>query len=441
MTDRIRRFVGCVALALSCIMIGSAVVVAIDPVAQAEENVTYVVHTSPFTQAIAQVRDSVVGVSNYQQVTYSNYGSNFPFDFGFGFGYGYGNGRDRQEPQTREELASTGSGVVVGPGFVLTNYHVVEKADKLKVTVTDDAGETTEYAASLVAWDETLDAAVLYSPDCNLPAVELGDSDTLLVGDWAICIGNPLGFAKTTTVGVISALGRGIESESYDKYGRKSTITNAMIQVDAAINSGNSGGGMFSVEGKLMGIPTLKYTGSYYSGASVEGIGMCIPVNAVKPLINSVLSGEVKAVAPEPDEDEASAASDLRGKPRTGVSVADVNSSSRAAMLGQIPDGVFITEVEEGGPADLAGIKAGDIVVELNGTIITDSSEYMAIIGKCKEGDVVQVKVYRAEGLLERSATEDAPDGEYIDLELTIAIIQADFEEEEPADEGKLWAE
>ncbi len=441
MNDRIRRFVGCVALALSCIMIGSAVVVAVDPVAQAEENVTYVVHTSPFTQAIAQVRDSVVGVSNYQQVTYSNYGSNFPFDFGFGFGYGYGNGRDRQEPQTREELASTGSGVVVGPGFVLTNYHVVEEADKLKVTVTDDAGKTTEYAASLVAWDETLDAAVLYAPDCNLPAVELGDSDTLLVGDWAICIGNPLGFAKTTTVGIISALGRGIESESYDKYGRKSTITNAMIQVDAAINSGNSGGGMFSVEGKLMGIPTLKYTGSYYSGASVEGIGMCIPVNAVKPLINSVLSGEVKAVAPEPDVDEASTASDLRGKPRTGVSVADVNASSRAAMLGQIPDGVFITEVEEGGPADLAGIKAGDIVVELNGTIITDSSEYMAIIGKCKEGDVVQVKVYRAEGLLERSATEDAPDGEYIDLELTIAIIQADFEEEEPADEGKLWAE
>jgi len=438
MNNRIRRMMGCIALALACVMIGSAMSVSLTPAAQAESNTTYVVHTSPFTQAIAQVRDSVVGVSNYQKVTYRNYGSGY----GSFFGYGYGSGGGRsQEPETREELASTGSGVVVGEGFVLTNYHVVEEADKLKVTVTDDAGETTEYAASLVAWDESLDAAILYAPDCKLPPVALGDSDALMVGDWAICIGNPLGFAKTTTVGIVSALGRGIESESYDKYGRKSTITNAMIQVDAAINSGNSGGGMFSVEGKLMGIPTLKYTGSYYSGASVEGIGMCIPVNAVKPLINSVLSGEVKAVAPEPDEDEASTASDLRGKPRTGVSVADANASSRAAMLGQIPDGVFITEVEEGGPADLAGIKAGDIVVELNGTIITDSSEYKTIIGKCKEGDVVQVKVYRAEGLLERSATEDAPDGEYIDLELTIAIIQADFEEEEPADEGKLWAE
>ena len=420
MSTRIRRFIGCVALALSCIMIGSAMTLTFDSTANAET--ATVVHTSPFTAAIAQVRDSVVGVSNYQKVTYGNYGNGYG-SFFFGYGYGYGNGRDRQEPETKEQLASTGSGVVIGEGFVLTNFHVVEDADSLKVTVTDDAGETTEYAASIVAWDETLDAAIIYAPDCKLPAVTLGDSDRLLVGDWAICIGNPLGFAKTTTVGVISALNRGIESETYDKYGRKETITNAMIQVDAAINSGNSGGGMFSVTGELMGIPTLKYTGSYYSGASVEGIGMCIPINAVKPLIDSVLSGEIKAIAPETEPTESKSANDLTGKPRLGITIANVNTSSRAAMLGQIPVGVFITEVEEGAPADKAGLQAGDIIVDVNDTVITNTEQLISLVGQYKEGDTLQIKVYRAEGLLGLTANENAPDGEYMDVEVTLAIV------------------
>lgn len=435
MSNRIRCCIGCVALALSCVMIGSALTMSATPAA-AEDTVT-VVHTSPFTDAVAEVRDSVVGVSNYQKVSYGSYG-NGSSGYYFGFGYGYGYGRGQQEPETREELASTGSGVVIGDGFVLTNYHVVEDASSLKVTVTDDAGETTEYAASLVTYDENVDAAILYAPDCKLPAVTLGDSDKLLVGDWAICIGNPLGFAKTTTVGVVSALNRGIESEAYDKYGRKETVTNAMIQVDAAINSGNSGGGMFSVTGELMGIPTLKYTGSYYSGSSVEGIGMCIPINSVKPLINRVLSGEIQAIAPENTQAEETTTTSLRGKPRTGVSVANVNSSSRAAMLGQIPDGVFITEVEADGPADKAGLLAGDIIVEVDGTIITEVEQYQQIVAQCKEGDVLKIKVYRAEGLLNLTANQDAPDGEYVDVELTVAIVASDLEEAQQ-DEGLLY--
>lgn len=435
MSNRIRRCIGCVALALSCVMIGSALTMSATPSAAAEDTTT-VIHTSPFTAAIPMVRESVVGVSNYQKVTYGSYGNGYG-SFYFGFGYGYGRGQ-QQEPETREELASTGSGVVIGEGFVLTNFHVVEDADSLKVTVTNDAGETTEYLASLVTYDENLDAAILYAPECKLPAVTLGDSDKLLVGDWAICIGNPLGFAKTTTVGVVSALNRGIESEAYDKYGRKETVTNAMIQVDAAINSGNSGGGMFSVTGELMGIPTLKYTGSYYSGASVEGIGMCIPINSVKPLISRVLSGEIEAIAPQETQAEETTTTDLRGKPRTGVSVANVNSSSRAAMLGQIPDGVFITEVEADGPADKAGIVAGDIIVEVNGTIITEVDQYQQIVAKCSEGDVLQIKVYRAEGLLNLTANQDAPDGEYVDVELTVAIVAADLEEAQ-TDEGLLY--
>ena len=430
--------VGCIALALACVMIGSAVSITLP--AEAEDNITYVVHTSPFTQAIADVRDSVVGVSNYQKVTYGSYNNDIFGMFGFGYGYGYGNGSSggRQQPETREELASTGSGVVVGDGIIVTNYHVVEDASALKITVTDEEGETTEYAASLVAYDENLDVAILYAPKCKLPAVELGDSDKLLVGDWAICIGNPLGFTKTTTVGIVSALNRGYESETYDKYGRKSTIVNTMIQVDAAINSGNSGGGMFSVDGKLMGIPFLKYTGSYYSSATVEGIGMCIPINAVKPLLERVLSGEIKALPPQEDqpEEETSAGADLTDKPRLGVKIYNVNTSSRAAQQGLIPDGVFI-EVEKGGPADKAGLQDGDIIVDVDDTIITDTAQLQEIILQHKAGDVLQVKVYRTEeNLMQRSANDDVPDGEYMDFTVTLEVVAVT---EEAAEEPSLF--
>ncbi|MBQ8555326.1 MAG: trypsin-like peptidase domain-containing protein [Clostridia bacterium] len=424
--DRIRRLVGCIALAMACIMIGSAITLTTNPYASAEEQTVTVVHTSPFTQAIASVRDSVVGVSNYQEVTYGSYGNGYGnFYFGFGYGYGYGDGRGNQEPETREELASTGSGVVIGEGFVLTNYHVVEDASSLKVTVTNDAGETEEYAASLVAYDENLDAAIIYAPKCTLPAVSLGDSDTLMVGDWAICIGNPLGFTKTETTGIVSALNRAVESDTYDRYGRKETISNAMIQVDAAINSGNSGGGMFSVTGELMGIPTLKYSGSYYSGSTVEGIGMCIPINAVKPLIEDVLSGRIVAEPPIEDAEEtASSGTDLTGKPRMGISIRDFTTSFYAYTGGLLPKGAYVAEVEPGSPAEAAGMQAGDIIVEINDVIVTSTSELQTEVAKHTTGDVLKIKVFRAEGMANLDTLTTIPeDGEYIDLEVTLAMI------------------
>ena len=427
MSIRIRRVLGSIALCLACVMIGSAMTSAMDSTAQAEQQT--VVVTSPFTAAIADVRDSVVGVSNYQQVTYGNYGNGFG-SFFFGYGYGYGNGRE-QEPETREQLASTGSGVVIGDGFVLTNYHVVEDADSLKVTVTDDAGETTEFAASLVAYDENLDAAVIYAPDCKLPAVTLGDSDKLLVGDWAICIGNPLSeqFTGTVTVGIVSALDRAVSSTNYDKYGRKETITNTMIQTDAAINSGNSGGGMFSVNGELMGIPTLKYTGSVYSGATVEGIGMCIPINAAKPIIEDVLNNSLtQNVSKTASSAEDTTNTSLVGKPRMGVSVSNINPNYSLVLQGLIPKGVLVNEVDAGSPAETAGILPGDIIVDVNDTVITHNDEINAIIRTKTVGDTLKVKVYRAEGMLELMEkdtinAEDVPDGEYVDLEVVLAIV------------------
>ena len=422
-----KHFLGYIAIALVCMMIGSAVTLTAYPSAQAEETTQPVIHTSPFTAPVAQVRDSVVGVVNYQIVRYSNnnYGWNDPFGFGFPFGgYGspYGNGRGYDdEIQEQEVQAATGSGVVIGEkGVVLTNFHVVEDATRLTITVGEE-----EYAATLLAWDENLDVAILQAPELPLQPVPLGDSDSLMVGDWAICIGNPLGqqFSGTVTVGVVSALDRAVSSSSYDKYGRKETITNTMIQTDAAINSGNSGGGMFSVNGELMGIPTLKYTGSAYSGTTVEGIGMCIPINAAKPLIEDVFSGKIQANTTPKNGSSTAADSILSGKPRMGVTISGMNTNSYAVSSGALPNGVYVKEVEENSPAALGGIQPGDIIVDVNDTVITSTTQLTNLISGFNAGDVLNIKVYRVPGLADLKGNEEIPDGEYVDLQVTLAVV------------------
>ncbi|MBR4082217.1 MAG: trypsin-like peptidase domain-containing protein [Clostridia bacterium] len=423
MTKFKKHFLGYVAVALVAMMIGSAVTLTGAPQAQAETAQT-VVHTSPFTAAVAQVRDSVVGVVNYQTVRYSNrYGSGWEDYFGFGFGFGnpYGRGYDEQPQQEQEVQAATGSGVVIAEGgVVLTNFHVVENATRLTITVGED-----ELDAVLLAYDENLDIAILRASELTLKPVPLGDSDTLMVGDWAICIGNPLGeqFSGTVTAGIVSALDRAVSSSSVDKYGRKETITNTMIQTDAAINSGNSGGGMFSVTGELMGIPTLKYTGSAYSGATVKGIGMCIPINAAKPLIEDVLSGKVQQTASEksaPSNNDVT----LMGKPRMGVTISGMNPNSYAVSQGLLPNGVYIVEVEEGGPAEAAGMLAGDIIVDVDDNIITSTTQLQNIISARKAGDTLNVKVYRVPGITELEGNAEIPDGEYVDLKIVLAVME-----------------
>ncbi len=405
-----KHLLGYIAIGLACTMIGSAVTLMAQPSAQAEGTVTTVIHTSPFTQAVQEVRDSVVGLNNYQMSRSYNYGG----------GWMWGGSRN-YEIIEEEVLASTGSGVVVGEnGVVLTNYHVVEDALRLTVTVNEE-----EHDAVLVAYDEALDVAIVQAADLNLPPVRLGDSDSLMVGDWAICIGNPLSeqFTGTVTAGIVSGLNRAVSSTNLDKYGRRETITNTMIQVDAAINSGNSGGGMFSVTGELMGIPTLKYSGSTYSGTSIDSIGMCIPINSAKPLIEAVLNGEVTAPATEKANSSVAANNTLVGRPRMGISVAPMNTSSRAVANGDLPNGAYVLDVEAGSPAEEAGMQVGDIIVDVNDNIITSSSQITTIIEELGDGDVLRVKVYRVPGIEDLSSTDEIPDGEYIDLEVVLTII------------------
>ncbi len=372
--------------------------------------------TSPFIQVANEVRNSVVGVNNY--TTASSYY--------YGYGYGYGGGRGGQ---SRETLAATGSGVVVtNYGHVLTNFHVVEDATRVTVTT---ALDESEHEAQVVAYDADLDIAVLYVPGLNLPAVALGDSDQLQVGEWAIVIGNPLGeeFARTMTVGVVSALDRQISDTSTDRYGRRTTITNTMIQVDAAINSGNSGGGMFNTLGQLQGIPARKYSSGGLFSTSIDNIGMCIPINVAKPLIAQALreyTGDTGVTAPEGSKEEtAQQDNTMIGKPRLGVTVTTLNTNGYTV----IPNGAFVKEVEAGSPAAEAGILPGDIIVEVDGAVVSSSSDMVKKLnGGYAEGDTITIKVYRDEALAKQAGQNsfdmsEVGDGTYVDLKVVLRII------------------
>ena len=373
--------------------------------------------TSPFIDVVKSVQGSVVGVNNYQNYTVNNYSPYYGFGgFGFGFGGGSGRGSNRSSSETTEKLTSTGSGVVVYDHVVLTNYHVVEDATRLTLSIlnSDD-----EIAATVVAYDESLDVAVVYAPDLNLTPVALGDSDQLQVGEWSICIGNPLSdkLRGTVTVGIISALDRQINSTTTtDKYGLKRQVTNSMIQTDAAINSGNSGGGMFNVLGQLMGIPSLKYSGSSASNATIEGIGMCIPINSAKPLIEQVLTEGLTEghKTTESSDNNGTSTASAGDQPRLGVTVTTISAyNSEAVYAGQLPVGALIGEVESGSPAEAAGLKADDVIVEVNGSVITSTRELSAQLTGKKAGDTLNVKVYRIEDT-------ESMTGEYVDVTVTL---------------------
>ncbi|MBR3017889.1 MAG: trypsin-like peptidase domain-containing protein [Clostridia bacterium] len=425
-----RMYIGIVAVLLTVVMIGVTVISANAATnSLSEKEIDSIVNTttdqskisSPFLDVVDAVRNSVVGVNNY--TTTSSY-------YGYGFGYGYG------QPESKETLRGTGSGVVITQyGHVLTNYHVVEGASRVTVTTGTDE---KEHEATVVGYDADLDIAVLEVKNLNLKPVELGDSDALQVGEWAIVIGNPMGekYSRSVTVGAVSGLNREVTDRTTDRYGRMTTITNTMIQTDAAINSGNSGGGMFNILGQLQGIPARYAAGSgmmslFSSGYDVDNIGLCIPINVAKPLITEVLkdyNGGSKAFADTKNSNGKSAEehidSPLYGKPRLGVTITTISNGTQYGL----PAGAYVKAVEPGSPADNGGIKAGDIVVELDGTVLDSQNALINKLNGYKEGDTIQVKVYRDPALTEQAGlnsidTSKLGDGEYVDLTVTLRVI------------------
>lgn len=427
-----KGFIAIISLILVCAMTAGVVFMTAgaDTATIPEDEISGIVNTttdtslvtSPFTDAVGKVRDSVVGINNYQS----------QYSYGYGFGYDdiFG-GRQ----QGGERLTSTGSGVVISAyGHVLTNYHVVENASRITVTTAKDS---EEHEGIVVGFDSDLDIAIIQVEGLDIPPVPLGDSDALQVGEWAIVVGNPLGeaFARTVTVGIVSAVDRQVTDTAYDRYNRRYTTTNTMIQTDAAINNGNSGGGMFNTLGQLMGIPSRKYSTRSFSEADVDNIGMCIPINVAKPLIEEVLRGYNRGSQSASDnsrrdaeEEEARSGgtdNSMVNKPRLGVTVSTLSAYATV----KLPLGAIVISVDEGGPAAEAGIQKGDVIVAVNDKDTPSSSAVIGMLQDLREGDTVTVKVYRAKGAAEAIGENSLdlnaidPDGEYIDIQVVLRIV------------------
>ena len=298
--------------------------------------------------------------------------------------------------------AFAGSGVVISAdGVVLTNYHVVEGAQGLYVV----SGEN-EIPAELIAGDEDSDVAVLRIAAENLTAAVLGDSDALSVGDWALVVGNPLGeqFVSTLSVGVISGLDRDVRSQSSSRTGRATSAS--MIQTDAAINSGNSGGGLFNIAGELVGITSMKLSNNgYYGYASIESIGLAIPINTIKSIVSDLMDyGKVRY-------------------PRIGVTLQEIASPSLEPTDEMLPRSLWVTKVEANSPAAKAGVRQDDLILAADGVRVTTASELQAAVRAHKEGETVRLRVYRIPGLTTIKSTEKIPAGEYVEMDVAVALM------------------
>lgn len=260
---------------------------------------------------------------------------------------------------------ATGSGVIISPdGYIVTNNHVVENSEKIQVQLNDNR----EYEASLIGTDPTTDIALLKIEDSGLPYLEFGNSDSSMVGEWVLAIGNPLRLQSTVTAGIISAKARNINILNNQQYNIES-----FIQTDAVVNPGNSGGALVNIQGDLIGINTaiMSQTGRY------EGYSFSIPSNLVKKVIMDIKDfGTVQ-----------------RGL--LGVVIEKVDNE-RAKIYGlNSVTGVFISNTTKDGAAELAGLKAEDIILEINDRSIKSVPELQEIIGRLRPGSKINIKYWR----------------------------------------------
>jgi serine protease Do len=325
------------------------------------ESVEYFNAPNSFSQLAQMARPSVVNIRTvktvkgggpvFRQFHRDPWGEKSPFKEFFERFFGEDMQREFKQP-------SLGSGFIIDKaGFVVTNNHVIEDADQIKVKLNDQR----EFDAKVVGRDPNTDIALLkIESGDDLPAVKLGDSDALEVGQWVLAIGSPFGLEHTVTAGIVSAKGRVIGSGPYDDF----------IQTDASINPGNSGGPLLNLKGEVIGINTAIV-------ASGQGIGFAIPINMAKDIIVALKNeGEV-----------------TRGW--LGVAIQDLSSDMAEYYEVKDKKGVLVADVFEGDPADQAGIKRKDIILELNGEKIKTTRQLTAMIAKIPVGESASVKILR----------------------------------------------
>lgn len=292
-----------------------------------------------------------------------------PFEDFFGEFFGRGGGTQRRQMQTPKR-ESAGSGVIISEdGYIVTNNHVVENADGITVTLNDNR----EFTACVIGLDADTDLALLKIDATGLPAIVVGDSDQLRVGEWVLAVGNPFNLTSTVTAGIVSAKARNLDA-------RKNGIE-SFIQTDAAINAGNSGGALVNTRGELVGINAMLYsqTGSF------SGYGFAIPTTIMKRVVSDLQSyGTVQRA--------------LIGV--SGMTLHDYVDAKKhedekfVADFGTV-DGVYVAEVLKDGAAEGAGIKAGDVIVSVGGKKITKMSELQEATIQYRPGDKAQIGYIR----------------------------------------------
>ena len=286
------------------------------------------------------------------------------------------------------ETASSGTGFIISAdGYILSNYHVVEGANKL--TVMTYMGD--EYEAQLIGFDEMNDVSILKIEAAGLDPVTIGSSDDLIVGDQVVAIGNPLGeLTSSLTVGYISAKDRTINTDG--------NLIN-MMQTDAAINPGNSGGPLFNMKGEVVGITTAKYSGSTGSGASIEGIGFAIPIADVMAMSDDLIAHGYRT-----------------NQAYLGVTVRDMDAST--ADMYALPIGSYVISVTEGSCAEKAGMQPKDIIIKVGEHPVDGNSTLQSALRKFKAGETTTITVFRSGAELELTITfDERPQDPHAELE------------------------
>ena len=328
-----------------------------------------------FTQAAAEVTPAVV----YIRTTYASKSEGSQDQFEQMFGQMFG-----QRMRPRGPQMASGSGVIISPdGYIVTNNHVVEKAEKIQITTNDHRS----FQAKVIGTDPNTDLALIKIEGTNLPIVKLGNSDAVRVGEWVLAVGNPFKLNSTVTAGIVSAkgrnigiIGRGGDDDSDNPFPvnqQEPTLKKGIesfIQTDAAINPGNSGGALVNTAGELIGINAAiaSHTGSY------EGYGFAIPINLAKKVLNDIKKyGAVK-----------------RGY--VGINFADLSDPEAAqSVKSDKTNGLYVNSLIEGGGAAQAGIKPGDIIVKVEGNPVYESSDLQERVARLQPGDKINLTVLR----------------------------------------------
>jgi serine protease Do len=318
-----------------------------------------------FSDLAEKVRPGVVNIQVVKTVKNAGFGVPFPFRTPFGDFFGPFSG---ENPHQMPMQQGVGSGFVISSdGYILTNNHVVDDANQIKIKLADGK----EYDAKVVGRDPKTDLALLKAEGAsNLQPLRLGDSDSLKVGNWVVAVGSPFGLEQTVTAGIVSAKGRVIGSGPYDNF----------IQTDASINPGNSGGPLLNTDGQVIGINTAIFS---QSGGNV-GIGFAIPVNMAKEIVPQLKEkGHV-----------------TRGW--LGVGIQKITPELAKSFGLKDEKGALVSQVVKGGPADKAGIETGDVIVEFDGKIVADSNDLPRMVAPLPVGKTVSVKVSRSGNVADR---------------------------------------